>query len=309
MATCPARDFGALKSKIKRTEWGTGRVAQIITSSSYPVTVRDFTLLIMGCKKQCEWLKALEIFDVLRRVGAGELKLLGRAAEHAPAPNFYSYSAVVSVCCKTGALPAALSLLCLMKQEAQKDESLAPDETTYRQLITAAKRWRNMELVLVLFEEAKLRGLEVDQHCLRCCLEASMGLGRWSQALDIVDKLVHCGSEEGLSGEELQSQFLDIVRGCGDSGEMNLIVEVLLTMQVLGLEPGVEVLTAVMLAAERAEDVKFGMELYQELCDKACEVPRQALDSFVRLLEKSGNWEYAVFVAGRTQEMMSKELQ
>lgn len=303
MASSPARDFSALKSKVKRTVWGCGSIAHLITSSTYAVTVRDFTLLIMGCKKQCEWLKALEIFDVLRKVGAGQLKLHSPSATP-PAPNFYSYSAVVSVCCKTGALPAALNLLCLMKEESQKDKSLAPDKTTYRQLITAAKRWRNMELVLVLFGESKERGLQLDQQCLRCCLEADIELGRWGHALDVMDEVLRTSSsEDAVPGKELHAVFEEIVSGCARSGEVDLAVEALLTMQVLELEPGEKVLNAVMMAAERAEDVQLAEELYQELWKKTCEVPDQVTASFVRLLEKSGNWEYAQYVAGRGWDM------
>lgn len=240
-------------------------------------------------------------------------------------PNFYTYSAVISVCSKSGAIPTALKIFSEMKVTCQKDKSMAPDGSIYRLLISAARNSGNHELVLELFNEAEGLGLVLDECTLMCALSASMQLKLWSKVAEILNLLQYVWVQEdgiknrtstkwesGKDKEKRKSEgqaferrdcYLRIIDGCAENGDSKLAVEIMLTMQMVGEQIDEPALSGVMKAAAAAGDADTGLSVLHQMLVHGFEIPHKTQNCLMKLLWSTGRNEDACMVSGLLEDM------
>lgn len=261
-------DLPGLVRAVKEAWTGDGSVEHLIDSAAFDVSSREFTRLITACRGPRQWRKAIEILEFVKRRGAA-------GGVHM---NFFVYSAAISVCCRSGRVKEALGLLEEMKNAAATDSSMAPDSVVYKLLVAACMRNGKHRQVVGLFWECVDLGLEQDDQTLQHTLKALIHLKDWKVALDVLDKL-H-SRWKCLRVEE----YNEFIACCRADGRLEVVTELLLTMQMVGVLPNVETCNLVFLSILEAGHLDLGLEFVEtvsscdsfsnpkavQACQKAC---------------------------------------
>lgn len=253
--------LSVLTHAVKVAEAGNGEVTKLIESASFKVTPRALSRLIMACRNAKQWQKALEILRAARDrdISTGE------------PPNFFTFSAAVSVCCKSRRVPESLWLLSEMKEAALDDPSLAPDSIVYRLVILCCVREGRHDEAIQLYMEMSEEGIEADDQTLDHVLSAWLAKKEWLMAVEVLHKI------------HSRCRVLPLVRynhlleACAADGDLDMTTEVFLTMQVVGVVPdastyhhimqGIEVAGSPQMALELLEDMKLvGVSVLPRTC-------------------------------------------
>lgn len=243
----PVEDLAGLVRAMKTALPGDGSIETLIDSATFDITSREFTRLITACRSPKQWRKAIEILEVAKRTDASN-------CVHS---NFFTYSAAISVCCKSGRLKEGLRLLEEMKGAAEDNPSLAPDSVVYRLLVACCMKHGKHRQAVDCFWECVRAGLEPDDQTLQHALRALVGVKDWEAALEVLDKL------HGRRGElPLQEYSKMITAACADV-RLEVATEVLLSMQMVGVEPDMQI-CGIMLLAIRAAGLHDMWACFQE---------------------------------------------
>lgn len=307
-----AKDFPSLRRMVKKALPGSGRVASVIKSAQFRITERGITVLIVTCRKRREWRKAVEIFNAVPLTGSSE-----EGGHPALVPNFYTYSAVISVCSKSGALETAMGLFREMQWMAEEDVRLKPDASIYRLIIASARNYGEYGLAVDMYHEGVCAGLDFDLWTLECALVSCVELREWRTMLDVVGEMPRVMDREGENAEEgeemdeqgavcVREQYLLILESCRVSGDVDLAVETMLTMQMMGEELDSHVCESVMKAVEVAGDNAAGLGLLHEMMEHHIEISIECEASLMRLLQSTGKWKEAQNVSGWIQNLLRK---
>lgn len=240
-------DLPGLVKAMKSALPGDGSIESLIDSATFDITSREFTRLITACRSPKQWRKAIEILEVAKRMDP-------TSSSHS---NFFTYSAAISVCCKSGRLKEGLRLLKEMKEASMENPSLAPDSVVYRLLVACCMKHGKHRQAVDCFWECICTGLEPDDQTLQHALKAMIGLKEWSMAGDVLDKL-H-GRRGGLPLQE----YTKFITACCADGNLQMATEVLLTMQMVGVSPDMQI-CGIMLLAIRAAGLQDLWTQFQE---------------------------------------------
>lgn len=269
--------FPTLLSAIKDAHVGTGEVRQVIESASFKVCSRDITRLITSCKSLKQWEKAIEILDVTKQ-GHGTPTNVSR-------PNFFTYSAAISVCCKTGRLMEADQLLEEMKVAAGYDPSLSPDRVVYRMLVSCCAKADRAERVLGLYKEMERLGVDADEQTMQHVLTAQINVKELGAASVMIDRM-----HEG--GKEISSkQYVHFIAACSEVGNLEMAIELFLIIQMQGVEPCQHICHYLMEAIEAACLPTMGVQLLQEMLEAGIPVHMGTFVSLVRAVSSSNMFE------------------
>lgn len=251
----PATDFQMLRKAVREAEIGTGSVRKAIQSAKFFITGRNFTGLIRTFRNSKEWEKALEIFETMRvcDLSVGE------------PPNFYTFSATISVCSKSGQLEEALWLLKEMKDSALEDPSLMPDAAVYRLIILCCiKKGRCDDAVDMLCEMSQ-EGINADEDTLENIVMALVRVESWKLAIWVLNGLHACGAV--LSVEH----YGDFIEFAVKAGSIEVATEVFLTMQMLDVKPDQRCCDNIVHATIATEDLDTAIQLLEDM--RECEIP------------------------------------
>lgn len=254
MGSCQAA-IGSLDSlpmlaeAVKTASLGDGSIKLLIDSASFEVCPRGLTRLIMACRNSRQWGKALEILDVVR---SGKLAMV-------PKPNFFAYSATISVCCKAGRAVEALQLLEDMNIAAKGDPSLAPDSVVYRLIISCCVKTQRYKAAFNMFRDMSDEGIEPDDQTLGHLLTAFASRKEWKVAMDLIDR-VH-----GRSTALPLSQYNKTIAAMAADRELNAATEVFLMMQMMDVDPDVDTYQHLIHAIEHAKVPVYGIEMLESM--------------------------------------------
>lgn len=243
----PAEDLPGLVRAMKSALPGDGSIETLIDSATFDITSREFTRLITACRSPKQWRKAIEILEVAKRMDPS-------SCAHS---NFFTYSAAISVCCKSGRLKEGLRLLREMKDASANNPSLAPDSVVYRLLVACCMKHGKDRQAVDSFWECVHAGLEPDDQTLQHALKALTHLKEWRMAGDVLDKL------HGRRGGLPLQQYSKFIEACCADGNLQMATEVLLTMQMVGVSPDVQI-CGIMLLAFRAAGLHDMLTQFQE---------------------------------------------
>lgn len=238
------QDLPELVRAVKDALTGDGSVESLIDSATFEVSSREFTRLITACRSPRQWRKAIEILDIVKRRNAAGLVHM----------NFFAYSAAISVCCRSGRVKEGLKLLREMENAASQDSSLAPDSVVYKLLVACCMKARKYRQAVDLCWECFNAGLEPDDQSLQHALKALIYLKKWKMAGDVLDKL-HA-RQRYLPVED----YNVFIAGCHADGNLTVITEVLLTMQMVGVSPDAHTCELVLLSIIEAGFPEMGLE-------------------------------------------------
>lgn len=243
------RDSSALRKAVKNAAAGTGMVRKAIESAGFFITGRGYTGLIRDCRNSRQWEKALEILDIVRE---GNESLGGPL-------SFYTFSATISVCSKSGRLGETMRLLREMQAAAKSDTALQPDAAVYRLIILCSARLGKCQVAVDLLHEMFQQGLEADVETLKRVLLALVQCGEWKEAVWLLN-LIHEG------GEVLSSERYNDFIGCAaDAGETGVAVEVFLMMQMAGVIPNSSSCHCMVYAVQASGDLDTGLHLLRDM--------------------------------------------
>lgn len=254
-------DLPGLMKVVKAALPGDGAIEAAVSAVPFEISSREYTRMITACKGLKQWKKAMEILEVAKRK-----RMLG-----SPQPNIFTYSAVISVCCRSGRLREGLKLLDEMKCSAVENGSLAPDSIVYRLLVGCCLKQGKYSRAFELYQECMRTGLEPDDHTLQHILNALIFMKDWKQAADIMDML-HV--RRGCLPVQQYNVFID---ACCTDNNLEMATEVLLTMQMLGVSPNVHTCRYIVQATESAGLPELGVRFVKDAQSCGIRVPLATL--------------------------------
>lgn len=263
-------NVSVLLTAIRNASAGTGEVRQALWSAKFGISARDLTRLISSCKGPKDWKKALEILEVARNGNQARIDVVK--------PNFFTYSAAISVCCKSRRLDEGMGLLEDMKSAGLEDQSLMPDTVIYRMLMSCCAKEGRMDQVLEL--HADMQGLEVvaDRQTLMAVLGALIVKREWVSAVEILDKIHE-------DGEALPvTWYNDFIAGCAQDCNLSISIEVFLMMQMMLVEPNACTFYHLMQAIELAQYPVMGIDLIRQMLDAGAALYMGTYASLVRAI-------------------------
>lgn len=267
---------------VKAAPCGTGAVSEAIKAATFEISDRDVTRLIMACRNLKQWRKAIEVLDAARQ-GNG---LVGTVQ-----PNFFTYSAAISVCCKCRRLMEAMELLEEMKEAGRIDPNFYPDSVVYRLLISCSAKEGRPNKVLELHQDMIASGIEPDDQTLLLVLTALIEVREWRGAADILDR-IHARQE--VLPLDRYTQF---IAACAKDGNLQMATEVFLTMQMVGLEPDARTCHHIMHAIEEAQHPGLGIQLVEDTMSSGITLRMETFVSLIRAVTQSGLLELLPSVA------------
>lgn len=261
MATMPSQrgvqtvaGLSMLRKAVKAAVPGTGAVLEAIRSANFSITAREFTRLIRSCRNTGQWEKALEILQVVRQE---DLDVGAR-------PNFFTFSATISVCSKSRRLEETLWLFNEMKAEAETDASCKPDGVVYRLVIMCCHQENKFDRIVELYIEMSKGGIETDDQTLQHVLSSCMEERAWGVAIDVLDDL-HSRNIT-LSTE----QYASLMALCVAEGDMNSAIEVFIMMQMMEVMPDTSCCHSAMSSIKWLGDPCVGIQLLKDM--KSCDI-------------------------------------
>lgn len=266
-----------LLSAVRGAPAGTGEVRRVIEAASFKVCSRDITRLITSCKSMKQWEKAIEILDVTRQ-GYHSLHNVSK-------PNFFTYSAAISVCCKTGRLVEADRLLEEMKVAAGCDPSLSPDRVVYRMLVSCCAKADRVDRVLELHEEMERLGVEADDQTLKHVLTAQINVRNLEAAIAVMDQMHQKGKELSVK------QYAHMISACSEVGNLNMAIELFLIIQMQEVQPCQHICHYLMEAIEAASEPSIGVQLLQEMLEASIPVHMATYVCLIRAVASSDMFE------------------
>lgn len=264
-----------LKRAVMAADIGAGEINSVLSSASSTVTDRDITLMILACKKNRNWRKALEIFRFSRTI----------ATESGKTPSFFTFSATLSVCCRARKVEEALNLLNEMRLAAEADASLEPDAMVYRHIISCCVHEQKYVTALQVYTEMCKRGTQADDQTLARVITACIREKQWNEGTNVIDK-VH--ARGGLLKREEYQEFIE---ACSADGNLEVVTEVFLMMQMAGVEPGGEIVYHVMQAIEDAKCPLEGTQLLESLLSGGEDVSMETLLCLIRTIHSTESYE------------------
>lgn len=258
-------DLPGLMKAVKAALPGDGTIEAMVDSAPFEISSREFTRMITACKGLKQWKKALEILEVAKQ----------KHMSGCPQPNIFTYSAVISVCCRSGRLQEGLRLLDEMKSAAKANSALAPDSIVYRLLVGCCLKLGRYNQVVDLYQECVDAGLEPDDHTLQHVLNALIYLKEWKNAADVMDML------HVRRGCLPVQQYNVFIEACCNVDNLEMATEVLLTMQMLGVSPNVHTCRHIVQAIEAAGLPELGVQFVKDAQSCGIRVP---LATLVRVL-------------------------
>lgn len=246
-----ATDIQELRKAVRSAETGTGSVRRAIQSATFFITGRNFTGLIRSFRNSREWEKALEIFEAVRMCGPA----VGDPA------SFYTFSATISVCSKSGKLEEALWLLREMKAGAEEDPSLQPDAAVYRLIILCCIKQARCNDAVDLLDEMWQKGLHADDDTLKKVLQALIQGKSFKRAVRVLDSL-HA-SDVVLSVE----QYGDFIKSAVEEDSYDVAIEVFLMMQMAGIEPDKQCCDSILLSSAQSGDLDVTIPLLEGMSE------------------------------------------
>jgi len=227
-------------------------------------------------------------------------------------PNAFTYSALISVLAEWREWDRALAILDVMKREAEKDASCAPNGKTYAKLIAGCEEEGRVDTVFDLYEEMLAMGLESDRLTMVCVLGASMQRGEWDKAKRMLDELHGRGMP---AAPETYDRF---IMNCSGRGAWNEALDVFLNMQLVGITPSAYTCAALMRVAETTNRADMGLDLLNEMREGSIPVNSDAFNALLRALARAGDWEQtlrlvmsmegqAVRIDGPTSEVVVRQ--
>lgn len=266
-------DVSVLLTVIRKASAGTGEVRQALWSAKFGVSARDLTRLISSCKGPKDWEKAIEILEVARNGNQDNIDIVK--------PNFFSYSAAISVCCKSRRLDEAIGLLEEMKLAGVNDSSLMPDTVIYRMLISCCSKEDRMGQVLGLYADMERQGVVADRQTLMPVLGALIVEREWNRAADTLDRIHQDGDALPVTW------YNDFIAGCAQDGNLNMSIEVFLMMQMMTVEPTACTFYYLMQAIELAQHPAMGIDLVRQMLDAGATLCMGTYISLIRIIVKS----------------------
>lgn len=239
----------SIKSVLRMAKPGTGAIRRAIQSADFVIPGREFTRLIRDCRNTKQWEKALEILEAVRLGGptVGEL------------PSFYTFSATISVCSKSGRVAEALWLLGEMKAAAAKDASIKPDASVYRLVILCCARQNEPAIAVRLLREMSEEGAMPSEDVLQQLLKALVGGVAGKKAVEVLDEL------HGLGVALPVGCYNSVLKTAANEGDMNTTTEVFLMMQMAGVDPDASSCDHMMHAIATASHPVRGLQLLQDM--------------------------------------------
>lgn len=234
----------SIRHAVKMATAGTGEVGEIIKSAECAVPPKEFTKMIRTCRDTQDWQKALDILDVARSEDSEEGSPL----------NFFTLSATISVCCKSGRVSEALSLLEEMKVRGEKDAAYRPTSAVYRLVIMSCVKGGQLGKSMSIFEEMLQRGVHPDDDTLVHVLSAMIEEQQWEMGVRTMDR-VH-----GRGTAFTVEQYNYFISSCAVEGNLDTVTEVLIMMQMAGVEPNSLTCHHVILSAEKSGRTPTGVE-------------------------------------------------
>lgn len=267
-------DMRGLRRSLKHIDPGNGSVARAIESSTFDLSERGFTMLIVSCRRCNRWRTAMEIFTVMK----GD-----SMREKGVRPNFYTYSSLISVCCSAGACNQAVALYREMKSEAVKDPSLMPDATVYDILIAACHREHRALDVVDLYDDMLEDCPDViNTKSILCAVEAFGDAKLWDRAFDMLDMLM----EHDIQAPS--TTYIHLLSSCAAQEDVKTAVEVFLSMQMTGICPDPITCHHMVRAAAAAEDHKTCLELVRSMGHEGVPISLPTFNCVSEVLEKAG---------------------
>lgn len=277
----PAGSMQALRRALKYARVGTGEIAKAIESCSFDIRERGFTMLIVTCRRSGRWRKAMEIFETMR----GKV-ISARGVK----PNFYTYSALISVCCNAGACAKAIEIIEEMTPGLGRDSSVEPDVGIYRAVISACLRFERFKSVLDLHYTMLKRGVPQDEVILLCVMDAFLKFKKWHSAADVMDELHAMGATIPMK------HYTNFLSCCAEEGDLDMALEVFLTMQMVGVQPTPAICHQVMIAVRAADQPTIGVELLGEMHREDIDVSLDTYNCLLWTLAAAGQWEQTLKV-------------
>lgn len=240
-----------LRLKVKAVSVGTGEVARAICECGFTLSERGITTLIVSCARNHQWERAVEVFQAMSCPAlAARVK-----------PNFYIYSALISVCCAGGAFQQALDKLGEMRATAKLDPKLKPDVQLYRILMGSFHAAGRHADVLQLFDMLLEDSVEgYSSQVLLWVLEDAAKGEDWEKAFLVLDKL------NELKMDVPQRVYTKLLATCAKRREFEIAIELFLGMQMAGIVPDSFSCHNMIAAAASAEpDGRLCVELLQSM--------------------------------------------
>lgn len=249
-------DLTELKAAVKEAKPGTGEVMQAIKGAGFFITGRGFTRLIRACRNTRQWEKALEILETVKLCD----DMVGEP------PSFYTYSAVISVCSKSGRLDEAMWVLKEMKAAAEKDLELLPDAAVYRLIILCGVRSQEVKVVRDLLFDMSELGISADEETLKDTLMCMFQNEAWRYGVDVLDDLHRAGASLPLG---LYNGLLHL---SATAGSLEAATDVLIMMQMMGIEPDSTSCHHIIVAAKAAQVPDVGLRFLMDMHESGLEV-------------------------------------
>lgn len=180
-------------------------------------------------------------------------------------PNFFTFSATISVCSKSRRLSETLWLFNEMKAAAETDSSCRPDGVVYRLVIMCCHQESKLNEIVQLYLEMTKEGIETDDQTLQHVLSSCMEDKAWKVAIDVLDKL-HSRDITLSTG-----QYASLISLCVAEGDMDSAIEVFLMMQMMEVKPDASCCHSAMSSIKWLGDPCVGIQLLQDMnyCDIA----------------------------------------
>lgn len=267
-------DMRGLRRALKHIDTENGGVARAIESSTFDLSERGFTMLIVSCRRCGRWRTAMEIFKVMK---GDSMRAKGVR------PNFYTYSSLISVCCSAGACSQALGLYKEMKREAEKDPSLRPDVEVYSTLIAACHRRHRASNVMDLYDTMQQECPDaITTKTMLCVLEACGDAGFWERGFDMLDMIMD--QETAVPS----TTYIRLLSSCADQGDVQTAVEVFLAMQMAGVCPDPITCHHMVRAAAAAEDLQACLDLVRSMQHEGVPISLPTFKCVSDVLNKTG---------------------
>lgn len=264
-----------VKKAVMAAGIGDGEIGSVLSGARSTITDRDITLMILACKKNRNWRKALEIFRYSENM----------AAESGGKPSFFTYSATLSVFCRARKVEEALRLLREMQEEARTNATLEPDAMVYRHIISCCVHEQKYATALEVYFEMLSRGTQPDDQTLMRVLTACVAEKEWGEGTNVMDK-VHARGEQ-LKPEEYQV----FIEACAADGNLGMVTEVFIMMQMAGVEPDGEIVHHVMLAIEEAKCPQMGAQLLDSLLSCGVDISVETMLCLIRTIHSCKQYE------------------
>lgn len=272
-------DMRALRCRLKTAGIGTGQIRALIESSTFDLTERGFTMLIVSCRRSCKWKKALEIFATM--TGA---KIRGRGVR----PNFYTYSSLISVCCAAGACREALTLLEEMRKLAEADAEFKPDNEVYRALVNACHEVRRHTDIMHLYNiMQKDQVANIAPETYLVVLQAAAETGCWTKGFQVLDML----NQHKI--DVPNKVYNALLSTCAEKGAVQIAVEVFIGMQMAGVSPDPTGCDHMISAAVAARDTHMCCELISSMESAEIAVVPNTYNRVLGLLLENGSQKAA----------------